>query len=449
MSLDTLKENSYSIIIGMGVTGYSVAQYLHLKNKPYIVFDSRLDYDLGDRFSILNPDTLLFFGELNRSLIERAKDIIVSPGVPLSSPALSIAKSCGKPVYGDIELFLKYVDKPVVGITGSNGKTTLTTLVGLALEAAGLQPGVGGNIGTPALSLLEKKHQIYVLELSSFQLDILDKGCVDVACILNISPDHLDRYATFNDYKSSKLRIYDGAQNIVFNLLDKNTFPSSSQIYKQQSFCVNPQLTSMKADYFLDTDGFIKFQERAIIHVDEILIKGKHNIENALALFSILRQLGLSDHYASDVLQQFKGLTHRCEWVANINGIDFINDSKATNIGATIAALEGLHEGYEKIILIAGGDGKGADFRELSIAIEQYASTVILFGKDADNIQKFLPTELSVIHVNSLKEATDQARLKAHKNDLVLFSPACASLDMFENYQVRGEQFKQLVREAS
>ena len=440
----------YSLIIGMGQTGFSIAKYLHAQGQPFAVFDTRIDESLGERFRNSFPDATMSFGQLTTELIEGAKDVIASPGISLGEPVFDLIREYKKYIRSDIEIFLKAVNRPVIGITGSNGKSTLTTLVGLALAEAKYHVGVGGNIGVPALDLLQNEYDAYVLELSSFQLELLDSPCFDIACILNISEDHMDRYASFQEYRQAKQRIFKGAGKIVFFTDDENTYPEENVSLDWMPFGVKKRVEKPFYRYFYDQrDGFIKFDERSIIHKEEILLKGDHNIVNALALFSIARQFGISEHDCCEVLRVFSGLKHRCQIVNKYDdGVTYINDSKATNPGATIAAINGLKDDFNSIFLIAGGDGKGSDFSELGNVINKFISNLYLFGQDANKINCYIDDEVDVSLVSSLGEAVQIAKSKAKMGDLILLSPACSSLDMFKNFEARGSEFINYVEES-
>ena len=444
----SLPKNGYSIVVGMGATGYSIAKFLASKKQLFVVYDTRNNPQLGKKFSASFADVELYFGDIPNEVIENSKDIILSPGVSKKESFVQIAIDSGKPVYGDIDLFLKHCSKPIIGITGSNGKSTLVTLVGKVLENAGYKPGVGGNIGTPALDLLGSEYDVYVLELSSFQLETVRYPSFDVACIINVSEDHMDRYDSMDEYVKAKHRIYRGANKVVFSAKDHQTYPADDVTLQRVSFCVGERSEKPYADYYLDLkDGFIKSGERMIIHKDEVLLKGFHNIENALALFCIAKHFGFSEHVCAETLRVFRGLPHRCEFVAEVDGITFINDSKATNVGAAKAAIEGLAREYQGLYLIAGGDGKGADFSEFGAVISQYVKRVLLIGRDAKLISSTIDDAVSVDFVDSFAEAVIKAKESAKESTLVLLSPACASFDMFDGFEDRGEKFTAAVRE--
>ena len=443
-----LKKNGYTVVVGMGVTGFSVAQFLFAQNMPFIVFDTREDEGLGSKFKAAFSGVELYFDTIDQALIEDAKQVVVSPGVSVEQDVIKYAHECGKPVIGDIDLFLSYVVRPVIGITGSNGKSTITTMVGLALENAGHKVGVGGNIGIPALDLLQKECDVYVLELSSFQLETIERPTLDVACILNISEDHMDRYHSFDDYVAAKHKIYKGAKRIVYCFDDEKTYPSDMHSIERLGFGLEPRHEKPFHTYFFDpSDGFLKCGNRLIIHKDEILIKGKHNLSNVLALFAIAKQFGVSENSCVDVLHTFSGLPHRCQSVTSSSNVTYINDSKATNVGAAIAAIEGLVEEFDSITLIAGGDAKGAEFSDFGEVLNRCVSNIILIGRDAPKIYSHIEDHIEAKFCNSMSDAVAMAKAITPSGGAVLLSPACASFDMFDSYDDRGNQFVAAVNE--
>ena len=448
MDLEINKD--YLLIIGMGATGYSVAKFLNANDLPFLVCDTRKDERLGEKFRQDFPKIPLIFGDVKKEIIERAREVVVSPGISLRDPLVQCIKELEKKITSDIELFLNSVDRPVIGITGSNGKSTLTTMVGLALKEAGMNVGVGGNIGTPALTLLDSNPDVYVLELSSFQLELLERPNLEIACILNVSQDHMDRYDSFEDYRKAKQTIYRGANKIVFFADDSSTYPGENVSLDWMPFGIAKRKEKPFYKYHFDNyDGFIKYEDRSIIHKEEVLLKGIHNTINALALFSIARQFSVSEHVCCEVLRDFSGLPHRCQFVAKYpDGITYINDSKATNVGATIAAIKGLIDDFSKIVLIAGGDGKGADFTELGETIVSCVSNLILLGADANKINCYVDDRVEVTFADSMPSAVAKAKAKANFGDLVLLSPACSSLDMFLNFEDRGNQFTSSIAES-
>ncbi|HEV2614055.1 MAG TPA: UDP-N-acetylmuramoyl-L-alanine--D-glutamate ligase [Gammaproteobacteria bacterium] len=409
------------LIIGTGKTGQSCANYFARKNIAYKLLDTRT---LSDQDKILLANT---------------KEIILSPGI---DPALFPNHK----IISDIELFAREAKAPIIGITGTNAKGTVTTLLTNMINACNKTALMGGNIGIPALDLLE--HEIpdfYVLEISSFQLEITEHLPCIASVILNISPDHLDRHKTMDNYIAAKQRIYLNSQNCIYNLDDSATFPRISPSALSGLLLpskISPVARIERSEIRGNIIGF-GLKDINLLPISELKIKGLHNYSNALAALTIGKAIGLQWDKMIDALKQFPGLEHRCEWVATQHNITWINDSKGTNIGATIAALEGLGT-KNNIILIAGGQGKGADFNLLKPSVDKYTREVILYGQDAQLISKALN---KTTITDSLKSAVVMAQKLAQPGDIVLLSPACASWDMFKDFEDRGRQFKDLVKE--
>ncbi|HYF97999.1 MAG TPA: UDP-N-acetylmuramoyl-L-alanine--D-glutamate ligase [Coxiellaceae bacterium] len=450
--------SKFYLIIGLGVTGLSCLRYLVKQGCQVAVNDSRESPPCLIEAQQQFPNIQIVTGEFSAELIQQADEIIVSPGVALTHPLLVDAKARCVPIVGDIELFARVAKAPIVAITGSNGKSTVTTLVGLMAQQAGLKVKVGGNLGTPVLDFLnEPEPDCYVLELSSFQLDTTYSLRATAAIVLNVTPDHMDRYATFTDYVHSKQAIYAGCQHAVVNWDEPATWQELDFINKPLAFSINTapiQLNNVAELFGLITEQnqvFLSKGREKLLSVDAMKLKGKHNWQNALAALALGSIIHLPMKAMLQVLQDFPGLPHRCEWVATIHDVDWINDSKGTNVGATQSALMGFGEllSGKRIVLIAGGQAKGADVSVLNPELQRYVKHVIVLGEDApilmQNWQKVAPIE----RVNSLAEAVKHAALAAQAGDTVLLSPACASLDMFKNYEDRGEQFVELVRRLS
>ncbi|CAH9019322.1 UDP-N-acetylmuramoylalanine--D-glutamate ligase [Candidatus Nitrosacidococcus sp. I8] len=375
-----------------------------------------------------------------------ADRLIVSPGVSIHDSSILEAQRIGIPILGDIELFAHYAKAPVIAITGSNGKSTVTLLVDAMVRKAGKQVLTGGNLGVPALTLLEKPTpDFYVLELSSFQLETTYTLKLESSCILNISPDHMDRYSNIESYIEAKLRIYQNAKTIVINKDD----PYLSSFSDSNSHCIYFTLNRPKTDEYgiqeQNNQIWLAKGNELILLIEQLPIKGRHNWANALAALALGESIGLPLPAMANALREFHGLPHRCQTITCINGVDWFNDSKGTNVGATLAALEGL-PCHGKIILIAGGIGKGADFRPLYKPLAERAKALILMGRDADRIATDLAGSTPVYQVSSMIEAVNTAHRLAFSEDCVLLSPACASFDMFSGFEARGEAFVQAVR---
>ncbi len=440
---------AFSLVVGMGATGFSIAQFLASKGQAFHVFDTRASSSMLERFEESFPESQTFFGEIEESFVLDAEEIYLSPGVSRKEKVISSALAAGKSVVGDIELFLREVEKPVIGITGSNGKSTVTTLVGMAANKSQVDVGVGGNIGTPALELLSSSAELYVLELSSFQLESTPKPNLEVACNLNISADHMDRYDGLDDYASVKRGIYVGAKNAVYNFDDLLTKPEdvdkvnqSNQRYAFGVGEVGEADGDVQPYQFNAESGWLMCGTEPLIHRDDIKVSGMHNIANALALFAIADAAKLKRDACIETLKEFKGLSHRCEYIAERGGVTYINDSKATNVGAAVAAIEGLSPEFDGIVLIAGGQGKGAEFDELGQCINEHVRLVVLLGEDKEKIASMLSDDVEKVFVQSMEEAVSVSTTEAQAGELVLLSPACASFDMFSSFGNRGDIFR-------
>jgi UDP-N-acetylmuramoylalanine--D-glutamate ligase len=432
------------IIIGLGKTGLSFAHYLTHKKLNFEVMDSRENPPNLAEFRKDFPNIKLHLGPFDRKLIESASELFMSPGIDPHDPVFN-----GAHINGDIEVFAREAKAPIIAITGTNAKGTVTTLVGYMIRNAGLIPCVGGNIGTPALDLLNQTvPNFYVLEISSFQLETTHNLPAVAATILNMSPDHLDRHHTMESYHAAKQRIYRQCETAVVNQDDPYSNPDNA-VAKKIMFSINSKTVSDKAHpQFHIYNNHLAYGDELLLPTKDLLIQGKHNWSNALAALALGKAIHLPIDAMLKALREFPGLEHRCEWVATKDNIHWINDSKGTNIGATIAALEGLGSTLDgKIVLIAGGIGKNADFSFLRKAVEKFTRQLILFGRDAQLINQALKDTVPIQMTDSLAQAIKLARNTAATGDAVLLSPACASFDMFRDYEHRGQQFKRLVRE--
>lgn len=433
--------NNKRLIIGLGITGLSVARWFVREKLAFDLLDTRSQLAHADLIAKDFPEAQLFLGELKAELLCQYQELVVSPGIAIAHPAIQQAASQGVRVRGDIDVFAEHCKAPIVAITGSNGKSTVTTLVGEMLAAAGMDVAVGGNIGVPALDL--PAADVYVLELSSFQLETTEQLHASVATILNISEDHLDRYAGMQAYIAAKKRIYNNAKNIVVNRQDSATFPDNQEW--QSSFGLDQDATDFG---LLVQDGvsYLTHANQPLLACNELKIKGRHNQANALAALAIVAQLGVEPQQVLTALKDFAGLPYRCQWLGEKDGVSFYNDSKGTNVGSTVAAINGLGPDTQgKIWLLAGGEGKGQDFLPLAQACEPYVAEIIGFGKDAEQIAQAAAGHCLFSLVTTIDEAFARAALLAKSGDVILLSPACASLDQFKNYVHRGEVFTTLV----
>lgn len=433
-------------VIGTGITGLSVARFLAAQQQAFVLLDTRAAPPNLEQVKKEFPGVTVECGELNPQTLLACDEIIVSPGVAVATPAIAQAQAAGIPVVGDIELFSRFAKAPIVAITGSNAKSTVTSLVGEMAKTAGIRVAVGGNLGTPALELLDDKIELYVMELSSFQLETVTKLNAKVATILNISADHLDRYDNMRAYILAKLRVYFGAENIVVNRNDVLTQPPLAA-------GVKPVYFGGRADFgsfgLLQRDGieFLAKNLTPLLPAGELKIRGRHNIDNALAALALGDAAGIPLDAMVATLKNFSGLRHRCEFVAEKNAVEFYNDSKGTNIGATLAAISGLARNPQQLIVILGGEGKGQDFTELTSALAAANCHAVLIGRDATLIEQAIASAVAVSHADSMQDAVNKAFALANPGDAILLSPACASFDMFKNYEDRGEKFCLAVKE--
>lgn len=436
---------SLSVIVGLGATGLSCARYLHAAGLPFAMVDTRDAPPQLDAFRKAYPDVEVELGTLDAALYAKASEIILSPGIAMREPAIAKQIKRGIPVIGDIELFARAVKKPVIAITGTNAKSTVTTLVGEMAVAAGYQTQVGGNLGVPALDLFMQQPQadLFVLELSSFQLETTHSLQSAVATVLNITPDHMDRYDTVADYQAAKQRVYRNCQTVVCNRDDVLTETAhSSKIY----FTLQEPRTNEFGLRRAESEIWLAFGDDLLLPVNELPVAGRHYQANALAALAIGHAFGMPLAPIIDVLRKFPGLPHRCQLVRNRRGVKWYNDSKGTNVGATQAAIEGLGEHISgKLILIAGGVGKNADFSPLLPAMEKYARHVVLIGESARELADLIHGRIPISFAASMDEAVQRCDAVAQPGDSVLLSPACASFDMFKNFEHRGQVFSEVV----
>ncbi|MEQ1739558.1 MAG: UDP-N-acetylmuramoyl-L-alanine--D-glutamate ligase [Methyloglobulus sp.] len=440
LGLDSL--TSKIVVVGLGVTGVSVARYLAALGFDFVIADSReqpagiaqLREELGS-IAVLS-------GAFDETLFSNATHLIVSPGIPLTEKAIAEAVKNGTEVIGDIDLFACSVDSPIVAITGSNGKSTVTTMLGEMAQTAGKQVGVGGNLGIPALDLLEQTAELYVLELSSFQLERTRHLNAAAATVLNVTADHLDRHSDIADYAEQKQRVFWGNGVMVINVDDLIVAAMQEESRNTLTFSSQQQ-----ADFWIGKDNgneYLMHGEKPLMPLSELPLEGRHNAANALAALALGAAVGLDEQEMCKALKTFKGLSHRMQRVAKIAGVTWVNDSKATNIGACVAALQGYDR---KVVLIAGGDAKGADMNELMPSVKEKAKSVVLMGKDAGLIEQALDGCVPVFKAANIKEAVKIAAGIAQSGESVLLSPACASLDQYKNYQDRGDKFAEAVLE--
>ena len=427
-------------ILGMGHTGRSVARFWAAQGIPFIAMDTRAEVgdDLTLRRELAGIES--HFGEISENVLRQVDLLVVSPGIAMDSDVIGLAQSLNIEVRGDIDLFVNEAQAPVIGITGSNGKSSVTTFVGQLLAASGLTVSVGVNLGTPALELLNDEVDVFVLELSSFQLERAGDLNLAVAAVLNLSPDHLDRHHTMPLYHLAKHRIFAGAKHVVANYRDALTQPVGKGDVPWTLWRDNePDIQQLG---LRDHEGapWICFGFEPLCPLSDIPLVGHHNVNNVLAALAICHAMGLSYEKLIEGVKTLKGLPHRCELIAVKDGVRFVNDSKGTNVGATVAALEGLAAG-QNIILIAGGESKGQAFAPLTKAISRFVRHTVLIGRDAAVIDDALEQAASRSFADSMEAAVRAATKVAKSGDTVLLSPACASLDMYRDYRARGEAF--------
>lgn len=439
-----------ALVVGLGRTGLSCARFLAAKGMDVTVTDSR---DLPPMYQSLRqylPSVPVYTGGFNPAHFTAADLVVVSPGVPLSDPAVRVARDSGAEVVGDVELFLREIDAPVVAVTGSNGKSTVTAMVGAMCREHGLDVAVAGNIGNPVLDVLRERAvspEVFVLELSSFQLETVQNLRARAAAILNLSEDHLDRYPDFEAYVRAKRRIFDGCGTAVVNRDDVRVMQAPPPGCRCVSFGAGAPAGD--GDYGLrthDEQVWLVRGPRRVLRSGEVPLAGRHNALNVLAAMALAEQLGVGMRACIEAIRKFQGLPHRMEVVVEREGVRWINDSKATNVGAATAAIQGL---ASPVVLIAGGEGKGADFAPLREPLLRFGRAVVLLGRDAAQIERAIAGAVPVLRAKDMRDAVLLAASRAVAGDTVLLAPACASFDMYRDFEQRGEHFTSLVWELS
>ena len=421
-----------TLILGLGATGYSCIRHL-AGGERLVASDTRRSPPFLAAVRSEYPDVEIVEASGWRDALGEASRVVASPGVAMDHGMLLAADAAGVQVTSDIELFLSAARGSVVGITGTNGKSTVATLVGKLFAAGGRNVGVGGNLGTPALDLLGEDMDGYVLELSSFQLERLASPSLAVGAVLNVSVDHLDRYPDVATYAAAKRRIYAGAARAVYNADDPLTRPDDAV----PAIALNGEPGWCLTDRELIVGG-------RRVRADSLALKGRHNQFNAIAAAAIVQQAGIDADLGA--LAGFRGLPHRSCLVAEVDGVAYVDDSKATNVGACLAALDGFGTGERNLVLIAGGDAKGASFEVLADAVRRHVSRLVLMGRDAERVDAALGDVVEVVRVGDMGEAVAAAHDAARAGDTVLLSPACASFDMYADFNERGDDFAAEVR---
>ncbi|MDA7578902.1 UDP-N-acetylmuramoyl-L-alanine--D-glutamate ligase [bacterium] len=430
------------LILGLGITGLSVARFFFKKDISFRIADSRQEppmLDIAEKESVLSDS---HFGEWSKSLLEGVTEIIISPGISEAESIVDWSRQQSVPIISDIELFGRYAKAPIIGITGSNGKSTVTQLLGEMAIADGKNTVICGNIGKPVMDSLSDEAELYVVELSSYQLDYTNKLSLLTGVITNITPDHLDRYSNFSDYISSKLSIYSYCKFQVINLNDDLLRDlSGHNFYALES-------VDDRCDFSANRIGDlyeVRHKGKSLLTSDELKVVGRHNIENLLAALTLGHRFGLTLKIMTQATIDFKGLEHRLEFVSTINDIDYYNDSKSTNAISSITAVNALFEKYNNLILIAGGISKKEDYSEFFKLINEKVNAVVLIGECSSDFSKQI-TAPHVEVVDSMKKAVSMATSMA-EGGAVLLSPGCASFDMFSDFNERGEVFKRFVLE--
>ncbi len=447
------------LVVGLGKSGVASALFLKAHGARVTVSDTKSGDELRNEIpSLLDHGITVETGGHGERTFRGQDLIVVSPGVPVDAPLLVQARAMGEAVIGEVELAAQFLPGPIVAITGSNGKTTTTTLTGEILTAGGLPTLVGGNIGTPAISLAEraKRETVIVLEVSSFQLETIQTFRPKVAVVLNVTPDHLDRHRTFEAYVDAKARIFENQRGDDFAVLNEDdpTCVTMAARTRAQVFWFSRQKEVKQGAWvregnilFRDGRGSQKNAQREIMQVSEIPLKGAHNLENVLAAVCAGALMGCAPEKIRQAVRDFKAVEHRLEFVATVRGVDYYNDSKATNVDATIKALESFPA---NIHLILGGKEKGSDYTVLNDLLRQRVKRVYTIGAAAGKIESQIVSPKSgnveVVHAETLENALRKANAVAEPGDVVLLAPACASFDQFKNYEQRGQVFKEIVR---
>ena len=434
-----------AVVVGLGASGLACVRYLSGAGYRVAATDTRAEPPHAERVREAHPEVALSLGALDEALLEQAKEVVLSPGVDPRLPALQRVADRRQPIVSEIELFARSVTAPVVAITGSNGKSTVTRMVGAMAEAAGIEAAVGGNLGEPALELLATRPSapLFILELSSFQLEHTDSLAPTAAAVLNLSPDHLDRYDDMAAYGAAKARILNRADHAILNANDPAVRAMAQR--DQVTVWFSDQPGDLRARWTIEEpagEAWLCRVGEALLPVADLPLAGRHNAVNALAALALGEAAGLPVPAMLEALRQFSGLPHRGERVARRHGRVWINDSKATNVAAAVAAVSGM---AEPVVLLAGGEGKGQSFEALATAMASGGRAAILFGQDATALSEALTGVIPVEVVPDLDTAVGRGLALSQRGDAVLLSPGCASWDQFTDYRARGERFRVLV----
>lgn len=432
-----------SLVLGLGATGLSVAHYLGERGLRFRIADSRESPPCLGLLEAQDPDADMVLGSLDVGLLEGVSRVFVSPGLAQDLPLIAAARRLGLPVINDIELFAHEARAPVIAVTGSNGKSTVTSLVAEMLGAQGFNAPAGGNLGPPALELLDVTDaDAYVLEISSFQMELVDSLRPRAAAVLNVSADHLDRHGSLEAYAGLKEKLLAASECAVVNWDDPIVRAMGQRHHNTLAFSIRVELEHGYSMVVREDRRYLAKDGKLLMAADDIAMPGLHNLQNALAALALVELLGGEREPALEALRRFRGLPHRCEFIASRRGVDYVNDSKATNVAATVAALSGFDK---PLVLIAGGESKGADFSPLVEQVGRHAKAAILIGKAAPELGETLESVCEIRKAGTLEDAVAQAAALAVEGDTVLLSPACSSLDMFDDYRERGHAFAEAV----
>ena len=434
------------LVMGMGVTGASCARFFAARGIAAEFVDTRQSPPGMDEIMDAMPDARVYPGGQSVELRPAVQKLVVSPGVDLNGPQIAAARQRNIDIVSDIDLFAAECTGQIVAITGSNGKSTVTSMLGGMLSDLGWSVATGGNLGTPALDLLDPETEIFVLELSSFQLERSRLVPAAVSVLLNLSPDHLDQHTDMDAYTSAKARVYGACRHAVLNrdIPEFASFvPSATTM---TSFGLGEPATREFGIRVTSRGECIAHGDTLLMSVDEFPLLGRHNLSNALAALALGSVLGANPHGLAQALKRYRGLPHRMQMVAEVNGVTWINDSKATNVGAALTSVQSIEDPF---ILIAGGDSKGASFEALATALAARQCSAILIGRDAPSMSRALERECDVMIVPTMRDAVVSAREMSKPGDTVLLAPACSSHDMFANYEERGDAFATAVKEAN
>jgi len=434
---------THAAIIGLGRSGLSCARFLAEIGLEVDVYDAQTAPALADELNDQVPAARLHGGSMKVESLHKDSLLVVSPGVPLSHPDLMPLLEKGIRPIGDVELFAQCTMAPVIAITGSNGKSTVTELTGEILKAAGREVRVGGNIGVPVLDLLDIAADCYVLELSSFQLETTWSLQAQAATVLNLAADHMDRYTGMDGYIDAKAKIYNGNGVMLINADDARCQPlirSGRNILRFTDAEPESDATYGLRQHAGST--WVARGETLLADSADIRLPGRHNLMNVLAAWALARCAGVTDEVIREAVAAFRGLPHRMEWLGTHAGVDWINDSKGTNVGATVAAIEGLDG---PLVLIAGGQGKDADFAPLAEVFGDKVRGLVLIGEDAQQIEQAVAGSAAIVHAVNMQDAVRQAAAISQQGDTVLLSPACASFDIYSGFEARGDDFRRCV----